>query len=61
MGSLLKWAIVLAILALIAGIFGFTGVAEGFADVAKILFGLFLAGIFLLILLGVFAFRTVTD
>jgi uncharacterized membrane protein YtjA (UPF0391 family) len=61
MGSLLKWAIILAIVALILGIFGFTGIAEGFADVAKLLFGVFLAILFVIILLGVFAYRAVTD
>jgi uncharacterized membrane protein YtjA (UPF0391 family) len=40
---LLKWAAIFFVIALIAAAFGFTGVAEGAADVAKVLFYLFLA------------------
>jgi uncharacterized membrane protein YtjA (UPF0391 family) len=39
---LLKWAAIFFVIALIAAAFGFTGVAEGAADVAKVLFYLFL-------------------
>ena len=39
---MLKWAIIFAIIALIAGGLGFTGVARGAAGIAKILFGIFL-------------------
>ena len=57
--SLLKWAIVFAIISLVAALFGFGGIAQGSADVARILFYLFLAVTLILFLLGVFAFRTV--
>jgi len=40
---LLKWAAIFFVIALIAAAFGFTGIAEGAADVAKVLFYLFLA------------------
>ena len=40
---MLKWAIIFAVIALIAGALGFTGVAAGSARIAKILFGIFLA------------------
>jgi uncharacterized membrane protein YtjA (UPF0391 family) len=39
---MLKWAVVFLIIAIIAGIFGFTGVEEASASIAKILFGIFL-------------------
>lgn len=39
---MLKYAIVFAIMSLIAGALGFGGIAAGFAGIAKILFGLFL-------------------
>ena len=39
---MLKYAIVFAIISLIAGARGFGGIAAGFAGIAKILFGLFL-------------------
>lgn len=40
--SLLGWAIVAFIVAVIAGALGFTGVARGAGAIAKLLFGLFL-------------------
>ena len=35
---MLKWAIIFAVVSLIAGVFGFTGVASGAAGIAKIFF-----------------------
>lgn len=40
--DMLKYAIIFAIISLIAGLFGFTGIAAGAAGIAKILFILFL-------------------
>lgn len=40
--SFLKWALGFLVLALIAAFFGFGGIAEGAADIAKILFFVFL-------------------
>ena len=40
---LLKWAAIFFGIAMIAAAFGFTGIAEGAADVAKVLFYIFLA------------------
>ncbi len=39
---MLKWAVVFLIIAIVAGIFGFTGVEETSATIAKWLFGIFL-------------------
>lgn len=39
---MLKYAIIFAVISLIAGALGFGGIAAGFAGIAKILFGLFL-------------------
>jgi len=39
---MLKYAIVFAIVSLIAGALGFGGIAAGSAGIAKVLFGLFL-------------------
>lgn len=39
---MLKWAIIFLVISLIAGAFGFTGLARGAATIAKALFGLFL-------------------
>ena len=39
---MLKWAVVFLLIAIVAGFFGFTGVEEASATIAKWLFGLFL-------------------
>jgi uncharacterized membrane protein YtjA (UPF0391 family) len=39
---MLKWAIVFLIIAIIAGVFGFTGIEAASATIAKVLFGIFL-------------------
>lgn len=39
---MLKWAAVFLLIAIAAGIFGFTGVEEASATIAKVLFGIFL-------------------
>jgi uncharacterized membrane protein YtjA (UPF0391 family) len=39
---MLKWAVVFLLIAIVAGLFGFTGVEQASATIAKILFGIFL-------------------
>jgi uncharacterized membrane protein YtjA (UPF0391 family) len=39
---MLRWAVVFLIIAIIAGIFGFTGVEQASATIAQWLFGIFL-------------------
>jgi uncharacterized membrane protein YtjA (UPF0391 family) len=39
---MLKWAFVVLVIAIIAGIFGFTGVEQASATIAQWLFGIFL-------------------
>jgi uncharacterized membrane protein YtjA (UPF0391 family) len=39
---MLKWAVVFLLIAIVAGIFGFTGVEEASATIARVLFGIFL-------------------
>jgi uncharacterized membrane protein YtjA (UPF0391 family) len=46
---MIKWAIIFFIVSLVAGFFGFTGVAEGSRTIAKVLFFIALA-IFLIVL-----------
>ena len=56
MNSRDEWALVAFVVAIIAGLFGFTGLAQGAASVGRVLFGLFLvvAVVFLVLaLLGV--------
>lgn len=57
---MLKWALIFFLISLVAGFFGFTGVASGARTIAKILFFIAVA-IFLIILvfgvlLGVLVF-----
>lgn len=49
--TLLKWAAVFFIISVIAGLFGFTGLAAGSAAIAQVLFYMFL-GIFLILLIA---------
>jgi uncharacterized membrane protein YtjA (UPF0391 family) len=54
--SLLGWAIVALVVSLIAGGLGFSGVAQGAATIAKILFGIFLVIailLFVFVVLGI--------
>jgi len=54
--DLLQWALVAFVVAIVAGLFGFTGIAQGAASLGRTLFGLFLvvAAVFLVLaLLGV--------
>jgi len=39
---MLKWAVVFLLIAIVAGVFGFGGIAAASATIAKILFGIFL-------------------
>jgi len=39
---MLKWAVVFLLNAIVAGIFGFSGVEEASASIAKVLFGIFM-------------------
>jgi uncharacterized membrane protein YtjA (UPF0391 family) len=56
----LKWAVIFMIVAGIAALFGFTGIAAGAADVARILFYIFLAICVLFFIVGAFTYRAVT-
>lgn len=58
--SLLKWAGLFLILALVAAVFGFGNIAEGFADIAKILFGIFLVIVLVFVVLGMTVYKAVT-
>ena len=58
--SLLKWSFIFLIISLVAAVFGFGGVAEGSADIAKILFFVFLVIFLIMVVLGVTVFKKVT-
>ncbi|MBT1703526.1 DUF1328 domain-containing protein [Chryseosolibacter indicus] len=54
---MLRWSVIFFVIAIIAAIFGFGGIAEGAADIAKILFFIFLALFVIAILFGASIFR----
>ena len=50
---MLRWALIFAIIAIVAGLLGFTGVAAGAAVIAKTIFYIFLGLVVVFILLGI--------
>jgi uncharacterized membrane protein YtjA (UPF0391 family) len=57
---MLKWTVIYVVLAVVLGLLDFTGIATGFAAIAKILFAIFLIGVLLMLPLGATAFKAVT-
>jgi uncharacterized membrane protein YtjA (UPF0391 family) len=55
--SLLKWALVFFVISIIAALFGFTDIAAATADVARILFYIFLVIFIVLLVLGLVVSR----
>lgn len=51
---MLKWALIFALISVIAGIAGFTGVAAGASSIAQVMFFLFAALFVFSLLLGLF-------
>ena len=58
--SLLKWAVFFLVLAAIAALFGFGGLAQGSENIAKVLFFAFLVVFAVIGVLGVTAFKAAT-
>ncbi|HEV3239495.1 MAG TPA: DUF1328 domain-containing protein [Casimicrobiaceae bacterium] len=52
---MLTWAIIFFLISVVAGIFGFTGIAVGAKAIAKILFGIFLLLFLIVLIFGVLA------
>lgn len=49
---MLKWALIFLIIAIVAGVLGFTDVQIVSATIARVLFGIFLLGFLLIVLFG---------
>lgn len=49
---MLRWVIIFLVIALIAGVLGFTGIAEGAAEIAQVIFFIFLALLVLALVFG---------
>lgn len=56
---MLRWAFGFLILALVAGLLGFTGIAAASAGIAKTLFAIFLVIFFVMLAMGVAAGKKV--
>ncbi len=52
---MLKWALIFFLVSIVAGIFGFTGIAAGAATIARILFFIALAIMLVFLVLGLMA------
>jgi uncharacterized membrane protein YtjA (UPF0391 family) len=57
---MLKWALIFAVVAIVAGALGFGGIAGAAAGVAKLLFAVAVIGFLIFLALGVFAGRKLT-
>jgi uncharacterized membrane protein YtjA (UPF0391 family) len=57
---MLKWAAIFAVIALVAGLLGFGGIAGAAWGVAKLLFWVFIAIAVVLFILGLTVYRKVT-
>ena len=55
--SLLKWALIMFLVSLVAALFGFTELSAASADVARVLFYIFGVIFLILLVLGFTAFR----
>jgi len=54
---MLKWSFIFLIVAIVAGILGFTNIEAGAASIAKILFFIFISVWVLMIILGMTIFK----
>ena len=57
--NMLRWAVIFLVIALVAALFGFTGIAAAAAGIAKFLFFLFLAVCLILFIIGMSVGRRV--
>ncbi len=57
---MIKWAVIFLVIALVAALLGFTGIASAAAGIAKFLFGLFLVLCLIFFILGAVAAKKVS-
>jgi uncharacterized membrane protein YtjA (UPF0391 family) len=60
MSTILKWALIMFVVSLVAALFGFTDLSAASADVARVLFYVFLVIFAVLLVLGLTVFRAVS-
>lgn len=56
---MLKWALIFLLISIVAGVFGFTGIAAGSATIAKILFVGAIALFLVFLMLGLTVYKKV--
>ena len=56
---MLKWALIFAIIAIVAGALGFGGLAGAAAGIAKLLFFIAVVGFLIFLAIGIFAGRKI--
>ena len=56
---MLRWALIFFVISIVAAIFGFGGISEATADIAQILFYIFLGIFVLMLVLGLVAGRKI--
>ena len=56
--SILRWAIIMLLVSLVAALFGFTDLSAASADVARVLFYIFAVIFLVLLVLGLTIFRS---
>ena len=59
--AVFKWALIFAVISIIAGIFGFSGISADTAGIAKVLFYIGLIIFVIFIVLGVFVGKKLSD
>ena len=57
---MLSWTIAFLVIALLAGVLGFTGIARTATGIAKVLFFIFLIGFVIFLVLGFMAGKKIT-
>lgn len=57
--NMLRWAVIFLVIALVAALFGFTGIAAAAAGIAKFLFFLFLVICLIFFIIGISAARRI--
>jgi uncharacterized membrane protein YtjA (UPF0391 family) len=60
MSTILRWALIMLVVSLVAAVFGFTDLSAASADVARVLFYIFLVIFVVLLVLGLTIFRAVS-
>lgn len=56
---MLRWALIFFVISIVAAIFGFGGISEASADIAQILFYIFLGIFVLMLVLGLVAGKAI--